>query len=134
MKSHISRLGLIIAYAQARTGPRQAVRILRRQKWIIEEFQRKYCIPIDRWYYRAKGLSPIPTVEQLIEAGEVYAVIVTNWDKFRGCEGHWPDVWRLCNEHQVRKVCIENKQVFCARGERGLFGCGYWDWPKGTEG
>ena len=74
MKIDISRPGLIIA--QARTGPSQALRILRRQKGIIEEFQRKYL-----WYYRAKGLSPIPTIEQLIAAGEVYAVIVSNWDK-----------------------------------------------------
>lgn len=42
------------------------------------------------WYSRAKGLSPLPTPEQLIEAGEVYALIVSSWDKLRGCGGYYP--------------------------------------------
>ena len=69
---------LIIAYMQARVGSRRAVRTLHRQHRIISEFQAAFCIPIDKWYYRAKGLSPLPTTEQLIEEGKVYAVTPVN--------------------------------------------------------
>lgn len=122
--------GLVIAYMQARVGARRAVYALRRQHHIINEFRAAYRIPIDMWYYRAKGLSPLPTPEQLIEDGKVYTVIASEWDKLRGCKGHWPDVWELCNKYRVRKVCILNEQDFCARGERNVFRWGWWEWSR----
>ena len=118
--------GLTIAYMQARLPAKRALPILNRQRQELQYFRIAHLIPVDIWYARAKGLSPVPTVEDLIESGEVYALLVYSWDKLKGCKGHWPDIWRLCEEHKVRKVCLKEKEDFHYFNEGHFFRTRKW--------
>ncbi|NPV69024.1 MAG: hypothetical protein HPY55_00075 [Firmicutes bacterium] len=54
---------------------------IQRQRERIEAFAFTYGVKIDMWHIRAKGLVPIPTLEQMIEEGRVYAVIIAGWGR-----------------------------------------------------
>ncbi len=119
--------GLVIAYMQARLPAKRARPVLERQRLRLRDFALEYGIRVSMWYMRAKGLSPLPTVEQLIEEGKVYALIATDWDKTRACVGHWPDIGKLCAEHRVRRIYLKEGVDFSYHGERH-FAEG-WEFP-----
>lgn len=120
--------GLVIAYMQARLPAGRARPIIERQRMVIEHFVGALGIPVDIWYWRAKGIQPLPTPEQLIESGQVYCLIAERWDKLRGCQGQWNDMMPILDKHRVRTVLIAERADFQHYGEPYLFEFG-WHLP-----
>lgn len=120
--------GLVIAYMQARLPAGRARPIIERQRRVVEDFVSYFDIPVDLWYWRAKGLQPLPTPEQLIAEGRVYCLIAERFDKLRGCKGQWPELWEVASQHRVRHILIQERADFTYNLEPSVFREG-WKLP-----
>lgn len=121
-----NRSGLVIAHIQTMVPSVRGFSALARQRSIIGDCIMALAIRIDGWHVRAKGLRPLPTIEDLIVAGRVYAVVASEWSKTRGCRGYWQDLGPLCEERNVRRVYVSEEQDLSFYGEPNAFIRGRW--------